>query len=56
MTVFDDVERPEGWTEILCGKSMAAWVRSHPEGWIEIYSNLFWISPELYVWWKLTWK
>lgn len=46
-----------GWTEIMSGPGMSQWIESNDESlWVMICSDLYWLHPKLYVWWKLRYR
>lgn len=50
-------ELPQGWHEIMTGKKMADWVEQQdPSSWANPYKGIYWLSPEVYLLWKLTWR
>ena len=45
------------WTEIMTGPEMAAWIQTNdPAQYIEMQPGIFWLRPDLYVWWKLRYR
>lgn len=51
---IDILVRPQGWTEIMGGNEMCNWVEQQPgHMWIQPWTQVYWLSPQLYIWWKL---
>ena len=45
------------WIEIMSGPEMAAWIHMQTPGqWVMVTKGLYWLHPELYVWWKLKYR
>jgi hypothetical protein len=48
--------RHADWREIMTGPDMAKWIEEQdPATWFLPYPNVYWLSPELYIIWKLRW-
>jgi hypothetical protein len=48
--------RPDEWVEIMTGPGIAAWIEEHDSNsWAKPYPGIYWLSPALYILWKLKW-
>lgn len=51
---IDILSKPKGWTEIMGSNEMCDWVEQQPTRmWIQAWPRIYWLSPQLYIWWKL---